>query len=139
MANYDQRKSELIAELDRARSRASAHRQQIQGTKQRATSKTRATIARNRYGWIVGAVVLGFIIAKLPARTKKVVVERKGQRTAEANLANAGKAGIGLALLKIAIDVAKPVMMAWLTKRLGEAVHVGKEVRHKVERVDRKI
>ena len=139
MANYDQRKSELIAELDRARSRARAHRQQIEGTKQRASAKTQASISQHRYGWMVGALIAGFIITKLPARTKKVVVDRKGNRVTDPALATAGKAGFGLALLKIGIDLAKPILMAWLTKRLGEAVHVGKQVRHKVEKVDRKL
>lgn len=139
MAKYDQRKSELIAELDRARSRARAHREQFEGTTQRASAKTRNTISQHRYGWILGALIAGFIITKLPARTKKVVVDRKGQRVADPTLATAGKTGFALALLKIGIDVAKPILMAWITKRLGEAVHVGKQVRQKVEKVDRKV
>jgi hypothetical protein len=139
MANHYDRKAELISELDQARSRAGAYRRQMEGGSQRASHKAEATVARHRYAWIIGAVVLGFIITKLPSRTKKVYVDRKGKGVQQANLETAGKAGIAMAILKMALDIAKPVIMAWATKRLGEAVSVGKDVRRKVEKVDRKI
>ena len=139
MANHYDRKAELIAELDRARSRTAAYRREMEGSGARASHKAEAKIARNRYAWIAGAVVLGFAVAKLPARTKKVYVDRKGKTVPKEGLETAGKAGIAMAVLKLAIDVTKPVIMDWATKRLGEAVSVGKDVRRKVEKVDRKI
>ena len=139
MANHYDRKAELIAELDRARSRTSAYRRQMEGGREKASHKAERTVARHRYAWIIGAIVAGFVIAKLPARTRKVYVDRKGKTVQQANLETAGKAGFAMAMLKMALDVAKPVIMAWATKRLGEAVNVGRDVRQKVERVDRKI
>ena len=139
MAYHYDRKAELIAEIDRARSRTAAYRQAMEGSGERATHKAEAKLAKNRYAWIIGAVVLGFLVAKLPARTKKVYVDRKGKSVAPEKLETAGKAGLAMALLKIVIDVTKPVIMAWATKRLGEMVAVSKEVRHKVEKVDRKL
>ena len=137
MADYHDRKAELIAEIERARRRASANRQGLQGTGAKVTRKAEANVSRHRYGWMLGAILAGFVIAKLPARTKKVVVNRKGERV-NGNLENAGKAGFLIAILKLAIDITKPVLMAWATKRLGEAVQVGKQVRHKVEKVERR-
>ncbi|MHA3774564.1 hypothetical protein ACXR0O_23820 [Verrucomicrobiota bacterium sgz303538] len=141
MASYYDRKAELITELDRARSRASANRREMQGSGARAAHKAEASVSRNRYKWVFVALLAGFVIAKLPARTKKVVVNRKGKAVPpqQAGLENAGKAGIALAVLKILLDITKPVIMAWATKRLGEAVNVGKDVRRKVEKVDRKV
>ena len=141
MASYYDRKAELIAELDRSRSRAGAYRREMQGGGARAAHKAESSVSRNRYKWVFAALLAGFIIAKLPPRTKKVVVDRRGKKIApeQAGLENAGKAGIAVAVLKILIDVTKPVIMAWATKRLGEAVSVGKDVRRKVERVDRKV
>jgi hypothetical protein len=136
MAN-DARKAELIADLDRARSRASAYRQQIKKSPERVSAKAEANLARNRYTYIIGAVLAGFLISKLPARTKKVVVNRRGEPQ-KAGFETAGKTGLLLAILKIAIDATKPVLMAWITKRLGEAVSVGKDVRRGVNRVERK-
>jgi hypothetical protein len=136
MAN-DARKAELIAELDGARSRASAFRPQIKGSRAKVSAKAEANLTRNRYAYIAAAALLGFVIAKLPARTKKVVVNRRGEPL-KGGLENAGKAGFLIAILKIVVDVTKPVLLAWISKRLGEAVHVGKDVRRGVNRVDRK-
>ena len=137
MAGNDDRKAELRAELERARSRASAFRQQIE-SRPSVTSKAKSTISRNRVPWLIGAVLLGLIVAKLPPRTKKVPVSPWSRKKVEAPLEQAGKAGFLLAILKIAIDVTKPVLMAWATKRLGEMVHVQKQVKRKVDKVDRK-
>jgi len=138
MADINDRKAELIAEIERARSRASANRQAMEGTSSRASAKAGATVARHRYSWIFGAILAGFAIAKIPPRTKKVVVNRRGEAVKNGNLEAAGKAGFAMAILKLLIDITKPIIMAWATKRLGEAVHVGKQVRSKVERVERR-
>jgi hypothetical protein len=137
MAGNDDRKAELRAELERARSRASAFRQQIE-SRPSVTSKAKSTISRNRVPWLIGAVLLGLIVAKLPPRTKKVPVSPWTRKKVDVPLEQAGKAGFILAILKIAIDVTKPILMAWATKRLGEMVHVQKEVKRKVDKVDRK-
>lgn len=139
MANPYDRKAELIAELDRARSRTAAYRRVMEGSGARVSHKAESKVAKNRYAWITGAVVLGFAVAKLPARTKKVYVDRKGKAApAPQSLETAGKAGITMAILKLGLDITKPIIMAWATKRLGEAVSVGKDVRRTVNKVDRK-
>jgi hypothetical protein len=139
MAGNDDRKAELRAELERARSRASAYRGQMQA-RPSVTSKAQKTISRNRVPWLVGALLVGLVVAKLPPRTKKVPVNRwTGKKVDQPSLEQAGKAGFFLALLKIGIDVTKPVLMAWATKRLGEMIHVQKKVERKVEKVDRKV
>jgi hypothetical protein len=136
MADYNDRKAELIAEIERARRKASANRPVLQGTRARVSAKAEANVGKHRYGWIVGAILAGFAIAKLPARTKKVVVNRKGERV-NGSLETAGKAGFLVAILKLLIDITKPILMAWATKRLGEAVQIGKQVKRKVDKVDR--
>ena len=132
MAGNDDRKAELRAELERARSRASAFRQQLQ-SRPSVTSKAQHTISRNRVPWLIGAVLVGLTIAKLPPRTKKVPVNRwTGKKVNPEPLEQAGKAGFFLAILKIVIDVTKPILMAWATKRLGQMIHVQKKVERKV-------
>lgn len=138
MAQSDERKAALIAELDRARSRAAANRRGLSGDAQ-VSEKLKTNISRHRISWLAGGVLTGLIIAKLPPRTRKVVVDRKGTTfRGDERLAATGKAGIALGAVKLLIDVTKPVLMAWATKRLGEAVHVGKQVQRKVEKVDAK-
>jgi len=85
----------------------------------------------------LAAVLAGFVVAKLPPRTKKVVVNRRGEPQRD-GLESAGKAGFLVAILKLAIDATKPILLAWITKRLGEAVHVGKDVRRGVSNVERR-
>ncbi len=138
MAQLDERKAALIAELDRARSRATANGRSL-GRDVQVSGKIKETIARHRVSWLAGGVLTGLVISKLPPRTKKVVVDRKGKpQQMNAELAATGKAGLALGAVKLLIDVTKPVILAWATKRLGEAVHVGKQVKEKVEKVDSK-
>lgn len=136
MADNTDRKAELIAELNRARSRATAYRRGLSGDL-KVSSKAKANIARNRGAWLLGAGLVGLIIAKIPPRTKKVPVSSyKGDRRQQVEAT--GKAGLMLGILKLLVDATKPVFLAWMTKRLGEAVSVGKEVKHKVNKVDAK-
>lgn len=137
MAGNDDRKAELRAELERARSRASAFRQKLQ-SRPSVTSKAQNTISRNRVPWLIGAVLAGLTIAKLPPRTKKVPVSRWTGKKVDQPLEQAGKAGFFIAILKLLVDVTKPIIMAWATKRLGQMIHVQKKVERKVDKVDRK-
>lgn len=138
MAGNDDRKAELRAELERARSRASAFRQQIQ-SRPSVSSKAQNTFRRNRVAWLIGAVLLGLLIAKLPARTKKVPVNRWTHKKVEVPLEQAGKAGFLMVILKLLLDVTKPILMAWATKRLGQVVHMQSAGKQKAERGYRKI
>ncbi len=138
MAGNDDRKAELRAELERARSRATAFRQNMQ-SRPSVADKAQSTITRNRGPWLIGAMLLGLTVAKLPPRTKEVAVSRWGRKKVyAAPLQQAGKAGFFVAILKLLVDVMKPILMAWATKRLGQVIQVQKETKAKVEKVDRK-
>ncbi|MDB6171736.1 MAG: hypothetical protein JWL59_1047 [Chthoniobacteraceae bacterium] len=115
MAELEERKKTLIHELDRARAELSAHSRGARAHAHPAV-KLRAAFAKNRLIWISGAAVLGLVLAKIPARTKKVVVNRKNEK----QMANAGKAGLALGALKMAFDLGKPFIMSWATGRLGD-------------------
>jgi hypothetical protein len=137
MAELDDRKAELIAEINRARSRATAHRRALAEDLQ-VGERVKENIANNRVGWLGGAILTGLLISKVPPRTKKVVVDRRSAAIPDKQLARVGKGGFLLAIIKLLVDITKPIIMAWATKRLGQAVAVGHEVKRKVERVDRK-
>lgn len=137
MAGNDDRKAELRAELEHARSRASAFRQQIQ-SRPSLSSKAQNTFKRNRVAWLIGAVLLGLLVSKLPGRTKKVPVNRWTGKKVEVPLEQAGKAGILMVILKLLLDVTKPILMAWATKRLGQVVHMQSGGQQKAERAYRR-
>ncbi|MES2573080.1 MAG: hypothetical protein V4710_23860 [Verrucomicrobiota bacterium] len=115
MAQLEERKNALIHELTRARAELSAH---SRGARAHAHpgAALRAAFIRNRFLWIGSAAILGLVLAKIPARTKKVVLSRKGDQ----QVATAGKAGLMLGALKIAFDLGKPYLMTWATGRLGD-------------------
>jgi len=118
----DQRKAELIAELDRARARASANSQALR-TDVAVGPQLRRIFQRNRTAFLGGAALFGLLLSKIPPRTKKVKVKVKAwpwSRDQE-QMKTAGKAGILFALLKLALDLGKPSMVAWVTSKISGA------------------
>jgi hypothetical protein len=112
----DDRKTELIAELARARSHLAINAQALRHDLDFPT-RARNAFKRSPLPWLGGAAVVGLLVAKLPRRTKKVTVVRKGS---EAVAEKAGKLGLALGALKIAFDFARPALTAWVTKRVTE-------------------
>jgi hypothetical protein len=115
MAQLEERKKVLTQELDRARAELRAHSRGVRAHAH-PVAKLRIAFAKNRLIWISGAAVLGLVLAKIPARTKKIVVNRRNEK----QMANAGKAGLALGALKLAFDLGKPFLMSWATGRLGD-------------------
>src|SRR5947209_9369448 len=112
MADEADSKASLIAELDQARADFSgnfaAFRKDID-----LPAHFRRAFRRHKLLWIAGALIVGFILAKLPARKKKVKVcidkddtERKvkgGDKVKEA-----AEAGFLFLLLKFVLSVLRP-------------------------------
>jgi hypothetical protein len=97
--------------------------------------KLRASFKRQRLGWLGGAVLIGLVLAKLPPRTKKVPARRKKDRD---QLAEAGQTGLALGILKLVLDLTKPILIGWATKRMGDVAKAARRTERKVEHVDRK-
>lgn len=141
MAFESARKAQLIAEIDSARSRATAFRRRVE-TGGTPTSHLKEKVSQHRGWWLGGAALAGLALARLTGGGKRrPAIRARDRREAKQALTvqGAGRAGLFLGVLKLVIDLVKPVMMAYLTKRIGEAVAVGHQVKKKVERVDRKV
>jgi hypothetical protein len=124
MADEADSKATLIAELDQARAEFSgsfaAFRQDID-----VPAHLRRSFRRHKLLWIAGALIVGFVLAKLPARKKKVKVyidkedkERKvkgGDKVKEA-----AEAGFLFVLLKFALSVLRPAATAFATKQVTD-------------------
>jgi hypothetical protein len=113
------RKSELIAELALARRSISAN---VAGLRRDLdfVTRTKRSIRRNQFAWLGGSGLVGYVIAKLPARTKtrKVLVDAQGKKAGAER--TAVKAGLLVTLLKIAFDMARPVLTKWVTRRIAD-------------------
>lgn len=134
MAEITNRKAALIRELDRTRGEMSAH---LHGARAHADlgRKVRVSFARNALAWLGGAGLLGLVLSKIPPRAKKVVIRPK----VTAPIARAGRAGFVLGALKVVLDLTKPILLAWVTKRIGDVAQTAKKTERKVERVERKV
>jgi hypothetical protein len=113
----DHDKAELIAELERSRAAAVANVQLLRRDLDFAT-RAKQAFKKSPLPWLGGAAVLGLIVARIPRKTKKVVTVFPKKE--EAVVEKAGKAGLVLAALKIAFDVARPAILKWVTQRVSD-------------------
>jgi hypothetical protein len=112
----DDRKTELMAELEAARSRATVNFRALRKDLDFPTRAKRA-FARQPLAWIGGASFLGLIVSRLSFRKRKVVVVRKGK---EPMIEKAEKAGLLLGILKLVFDLVRPALTTWVTKFVTE-------------------
>ncbi|HEY3896978.1 MAG TPA: hypothetical protein VGM54_00090 [Chthoniobacter sp.] len=114
------RKHELIDELGRARNEMTV-RARIVGRDLDFRTRGRRAFARHPAIWIGVALVLGLFVSRLPFRRKKAAVAAPPHKSkVEPVVEKAGIAGVALGVLKIAFDLARPALTAWLTRRLAE-------------------
>jgi len=111
----NQRKAELTAELNLARSRIAQNFSAFR-TDLDVLGRMKKAITKNPAVWAGGAALLGLVFSILPGRRKKAVGRRKG---AEEKVAAAGKAGLLLGVLKIAFDLSRPVLAKWAGRRVA--------------------
>ena len=93
--------------------------------------KLRDGFTRHRGAWLGGAALVGLALVPRP---KKIVVSKRGGK----RMQDAGKAGFALGAFKLALDISKPLIMAWATKRVSDVAKSTENVERKVERVDAK-
>jgi hypothetical protein len=123
MAGSEDRKAQLIARLAQARARLDTSSGRVRAALD-WPARMRAGFQRHAALWLGGAVLGGVLLAKLPARTRKVRVDAAGVPLATRT---AARTGFTLAAAKIAFDLARPVLWKlamerlrpWLERRFG--------------------
>ena len=113
----DERKAELTAELARARTQITGNWSGLRHDLD-IPARARRAFSRHPAIWIGGALLLGLFIARLPLGRKKIapVTRKKAEPTVE----KVEKAGLLLAGLKFAFNLARPALTAWITRRAAE-------------------
>ena len=119
----DQRKADLIAQLQRARSQAAANSQALTEDLH-VGDHVRENIANNRAAWLSGAVITGLVVSKIPPRTKQVVLHRGGDKTGQA-VEKVGLVGVAFGVVKMVFSFFRPMLMRWFTARLTERGYLG--------------
>jgi len=82
--------------------------------------KFRRSFQRQTVVWIAAAVVIGIAFAIMPARTKEIRVNAKGKSRRKHQKEGILGAGLALGALKLAATLLKPVVVSFITKKMGE-------------------
>jgi hypothetical protein len=115
----DARKTELIAELAHTRAQISESVHHL-GHDLDFRTRARRAFARHPAIWIGIALLLGLFVSRLPFRRKKAAAAPRRKKDVEPVVEKAGIAGLALAGLKMAFDLARPALTAWVTRRVTE-------------------
>ena len=88
-------------------------------------AKFRRSFRRQTGSWMTAAGAVGVLIALAPMRKKKIYVDAKSGRKSQKKLV---ETGFTLAVLKIAANMIRPVVVEFLKNRLTD---FGSQPRHK--------
>ena len=110
-------KIELAADLEKARARLARNFGALRQDLDLGTH-FKHSFHENKAAYIGGATVLGLLISKLPARKKKIYIERKPK----SGIKEAEKAGIWLILLDFLFKALRPMLTTLVTKQVTNFV-----------------
>ena len=80
-------------------------------------AKFRRSFRQQTVSWITAAAAVGALIALAPMRKKKIYVDAKNSRKSKKKLV---ETGFALAVLKIAANLARPVVVEFVKNRLTD-------------------
>jgi len=80
--------------------------------------KFRKSFQRQTALWITAAVVIGVVLAVIPARTKKVPVKVTAKTRSDAKEGILG-AGLALGALKLALTLFRPAITTFISKKMS--------------------
>jgi hypothetical protein len=79
--------------------------------------KLRRSFRQQTVSWLTAAAAVGALIALAPMRKKKIYVDAKNSRKTKKKLV---ETGFALAMLKIAANLARPVIVEFVKNRLTD-------------------
>lgn len=104
------KKQALIASLHEARGQLAGKVSELREDFS-VGKRFRRSVRLHPGAWYAGAALAGLLLSRLGAKKKEVVVPKFG------GTPKAGKAALGLGVLKILIDLSRPFATAWLKQR----------------------
>jgi len=108
-------KTELAADLARARARLAGNFDALRRDVD-VPALLKHSFRQNKAAFIGGATLFGLVLSKLPARKKKVYVDRKaGEGVREIE-----KAGLWLIVLQFLFKTLRPMLTSLVTKQLSD-------------------
>jgi len=108
-------KAELIAQLARARGQFAASYEALRRDADIA-AHLKHSFAAHKSAWIGSAGIAGWLLSRIPARKKKVIVQ-KGR---EKEIKEIAGAGLALTILKMLFTLLRPVIMAFASRKIAD-------------------
>ncbi|PYI49759.1 MAG: hypothetical protein DMF10_00670 [Verrucomicrobia bacterium] len=107
---------ELTAEIAQSRERVA---RDLRGVKYELDlpAKFRRSFREQTVSWLTAAAAVGALIALAPMRKKKIYVDAKNSRKSKKKLV---ETGFALGMLKIAANLARPVIVEFVKNRLTD-------------------
>jgi len=119
----EQSKVQLIAQLDRARTGLSRTAAELRHDVD-LPQHLRSTYINHKGAWIGGAAALGWVISRLPGRTKKQKVQvaknSHPNGTSQAQARKYAMGGILLTLLRFVFDALKPTLTTIASRKIKD-------------------
>jgi hypothetical protein len=82
--------------------------------------KLKKSFQRQSKVWVAGAALIGLVLSIRGGRRKKVVLEtRTGRKQAEQTRKGIFEAGLAMTALRFAGTLVRPMLMSYLTKKVG--------------------
>src|SRR5216110_4059772 len=116
MAKESESIDELKAEIAHSRERLTCD---LRGLRYELDfpAKFRRSFRKQTVSWLSAAAAVGALIALAPMRKKKIYVDAKSGRKSQKRLV---ESGVALAVLKIAANMIRPVVVEFLKNRLTD-------------------
>src|SRR5207302_10506522 len=107
---------ELTAEIVSSRERVG---RELRGLRHQLDfpAKFRRSFREQTVSWLTAAAAVGALIALAPMRKKKIYIDAKNSRKSKKKLV---EAGFAVAVLKIAANLARPVIVEFVKNRLTD-------------------
>jgi hypothetical protein len=110
-------KLELAADLDRARARLARHFGALRRDFD-VPAHLKHSFHENKAAYIGGATLFGLLLSKLPARRKKIYVDRKSKGAVK----EVEKAGLWLILLQFLFNALRPMLTSLIANQVTDFV-----------------
>lgn len=115
----EQDKAELIARIDIARGEIA---RSLDGLRHDADlgSRFKSSFSENKTVWLGSAGIAGWLLSRLPARKKKVIVHTGGSNGGGNEIKRTAETGLVLALLKMLFPVVRPFIISFATRLVSD-------------------
>jgi|ERR1700677_3194997 len=110
----DDEKAELIARLDRARAQFARNLDAVRHDAD-VGAHLKHSFTAHKAAWIGSAGIAGWVLSRLPARKKKVIV-KEGDNTVK----HLAEAGLAFSILKTLFTLFRPVIMSFASKKIAD-------------------